>query len=167
MADRSITANSANTTAGGNITVANTSAGGNLTIDSATTGGTVDSHTLSTNEIPSHTHDLTRNLSGYNQHSRVAQYPGWFLSNNQKGYWDNTTGNYRENSFLARTQATGGGGGHSHGFTGGSHNHNGSLSGTAHTHNATFTGTAHNHSISVTNLDMAVQYLDVIIASKD
>ena len=43
------------------------------------------------------------------------------------------------------TDSTGGGGGHSHGFT----------------------GSAHNHSITVSNLDLAVEYLDVIIASKD
>ena len=59
-------------------------------------------------------------------------------------------------SQTVNTQSRGGGGAHSHGFTGGSHNHN-----------ATFSGSAHNHSITVTNLDMAVQYLDVIIAQKD
>lgn len=53
---------------------------------------------------------------------------------------------------------TGGGGGHSHGFSGSSHNHNA---------NASFSGSAHNHNISVTNLDLAVQYVDVILAAKD
>ena len=77
----------------------------------------------------------------------------------------NSGGNYQS----ATTHNTGGNGGHSHGFSGSSHSHNGSLSGNAHNHNVTssFSGTAHNHSISVGNLDMAVQYLDVIIASKD
>ena len=65
------------------------------------------------------------------------------------------------------TDETGGGSGHSHGFTGSSHTHSGTLSAAAHTHNASFTGSAHNHSISVNNLDLAVQYLDVIIASKN
>ena len=38
--------------------------------------------------------------------------------------------------------------------------------GSGETHTHTFTGTAHNHSFSTT-LDMAVQYVDLIIASKD
>ena len=51
---------------------------------------------------------------------------------------------YNAGSIVKTTAATGGGGGHTH----------------------TFTGTAHNHSFSTT-LDMAVQYVDLIIASKD
>ena len=41
-----------------------------------------------------------------------------------------------------------------------------SATGSGETHTHTFTGTAHNHSFSTT-LDMAVQYVDLIIASKD
>ena len=41
-----------------------------------------------------------------------------------------------------------------------------SATGSGATHTHTFTGTAHNHSFSTT-LDMAVQYVDLIIASKD
>ena len=162
LASRSITANSANATQGGNISVANTTAGGNVSIDSASTGGTVNSHTLTINEIPSHSHNI-----GLNQHRGTNTN----YRNNQAGlagvsYINVNTRNYTSSGSF-NTSNSGGGGGHSHGFTGGSHNHNGTLSGTAHTHNATFTGSAHNHSISVTNLDMAVQYLDVIIAAKD
>jgi hypothetical protein len=51
---------------------------------------------------------------------------------------------YNAGSSVKTTAATGGGGGHTHSFT----------------------GTAHNHSFSTT-LDMAVQYVDLIIASKD
>jgi hypothetical protein len=51
---------------------------------------------------------------------------------------------YNAGSAVKTTAATGGGGGHTHSFT----------------------GTAHNHSFSTT-LDMAVQYVDLIIASKD
>jgi len=162
LASRSITANAANATQGGNISVANTTAGGNVSIDSASTGGTVNSHTLTINEIPSHSHSIGLNQGrGTNTNYR----------NNQAGlagvsYIGANTRNYT-NAGSFPTNNSGGGGGHSHGFTGGSHNHNGTLSGTAHSHNATFTGSAHNHSISVTNLDMAVQYLDVIIAAKD
>lgn len=53
--------------------------------------------------------------------------------------------NARNNTRRSRTSSDGGGGSHSHSFTG-----------TAHTH--TFTGTA---------IDLAVQYVDVIIATKD
>ncbi len=162
LASRSITANAANATQGGNISVANTSAGGNVSIDSASTGGTVNSHTLTINEIPSHSHSIGLNQgrgTNTNYRNNAAGLAG-------VSYIGANTRNYT-NAGSFSTNNSGGGGGHSHGFTGGSHNHNGTLSGTAHTHNATFTGSAHNHSISVTNLDMAVQYLDVIIAAKD
>ena len=171
LASRSITANAGNTTAGGNVSVANSTAGGNVSvanttaggnvsvsIANASTGGTVNSHTLSTSEMPSHSH----NMPSHN--SRAGS----------NGVASGSTGQNRG------TGSTGGSGGHSHGFTGGSHNHNANasfsgsahnhnatFSGSAHNHNASFSGSAHNHSISVTNLDLAVQYLDVIIASKD
>ena len=151
LADRSITANAGNTTATGNISVADASPSGNVsvTIANATTGGTVSNHTLSLNEIPSHYHGITG--GNYGQNTTRADL----------GY-------YRANTSL-NTNSSGGSGAHSHGFTGGSHSHNAnaSFTGAAHSHNATFTGAAHNHSISVTNLDLAVSYLDVIIASKD
>tara|TARA_B100002019_G_scaffold90931_1_gene78480 strand:- start:1181 stop:2611 length:1431 start_codon:yes stop_codon:yes gene_type:complete len=151
LASRSITANAGNTTATGNISVANATQGGNVSVSiaNASTGGTVNNHTLSTSQMPSHSHTVTGgNYGGGVNRPAVTTY-------------------YSQTS--ANTGSTGGGGAHNHGFTGGSHNHNAnaSFSGSAHTHNATFTGAAHNHSISVTNLDLAVQYLDVIIASKD
>ena len=155
----------ANTTQGGNVSVANTTAGGNVSISSVSTSGTVNSHTLSTNQMPSHSHNIpTQGLSDQRGNAGSGASPNSRL----RQVYNNTTG------------SQGGNGGHSHGFSGSSHNHNGSLTGTAHNHNATFSGSAHNHnanasfsgsahnhSISVGNLDMAVQYLDVIIASKD
>ena len=178
LASRGITANSgnatqggnvsvsiANGTGGGNVSIANTTAGGNVSISSVSTSGNVNSHTLSSNEMPSHSHG-TNACGGYSDNR----------GNAGGGY---TTGRLGSRS-CSNTNSAGGNGGHSHGFSGSSHNHNGSLSGTAHNHNATFTGTAHshnanasfsgsahNHSISVSNLDMAVQYIDVIIATKD
>ena len=162
LADRSLTANAANSTQGGNVSVANTTAGGNVSISNTSTSGTVNSHTLSTNEMPSHSHGM-QFATSRNEY-RYSGGPGmqgvsWVNYQNQYRYSQGSTGSAVQNS--------GGGGSHSHGFSGGSHTHNGSLSGTAHTHNANFSGSAHNHSISVGNLDMAVQYLDVIIASKD
>ena len=153
-----------NTTAGGNVSVANATQGGNVSVSiaNATTGGTVDSHTLTTSQLPSHSHS-----GGFSPVTATVTQQN--NNNGQKGN-QTSTGN------------TGGGQGHSHGFTGGSHNHNAnaSFSGSAHSHNASFSGTAHNHnasgnfsgsahnhSISVNNLDLAVQYVDIILATKD
>jgi len=160
-----ITANASDTTQSGNVTVANATVTGNVSIDSVSTSGTVNSHTLTSNEMPSHRHNLTRNNS--------SNY--WNSRNNIDGFngmpqytWRSAGSQYGGNGGTAfYTDHTGGGGGHSHGFTGSSHTHTGSLSAAAHTHNASFTGSAHNHSISVNNIDLAVQYLDVIVASKD
>ena len=106
FADRSLTANAANTT----------------------TTGTVGSHTLTTSEMPSHSHVV----------------PGASSSNLNYGPIRNLVG--RQMSYNSvNTNSTGGGGSHSHGFT----------------------GSAHNHSITVSNLDMQVQYVDVILATKD
>ena len=153
LASRSITANADNTTITGNVSVANQTQTGNVSVSiaNASTGGTVNSHTLSINEIPSHTHGM---VSG-----------NYYSSSPRRA----AVNNYRNQGYNAQTEAAGGGGGHSHGFTGGSHSHNAnaSFSGDTHNHNATFTAAAHNHSINVTNLDLAVAYLDVIIASKD
>ena len=171
-----------NSTAGGNISVGNTTAGGNVSISNTSTGGNVNSHTLSVNQIPAHSH--TNNYFTNSSRNR----------NNQSGLRGMNQGSGRTDGGASwNTSNTGGNGGHSHGFSGSSHSHNGSLSGTAHNHNAnfsgsahnhnasgsfsgsahshtanaSFSGSAHNHSISVGNLDMAVQYVDVIIASKN
>ena len=190
FAARGISANASNTTAGGNVSVSvanatqggnvsigNTTAGGNVSISSVSTSGSVNSHTLSVNEIPSHTHS-TR-VGGHNQRSRANANPAVLAPPSNSSIAARSGSKYFSTGDFA-TNATGGGGGHSHGFSGSSHNHNGSLSGTAHNHNASFSGSAHshnasgsfsgsahNHSISVGNLDMAVQYVDVIIASKN
>ena len=145
-----ITANAANTTATGNVTVADGTGGGSVTIANASTGGTVNNHTLTTAEMPSHTHSYQAN---YDCNGVISGYQNWGITCNQNQ--SQTSG------------STGGGGAHSHGFTGGSHSHNANFTGNAHSHNASFTGSAHNHSITVGNLDMAVQYVDVILASKD
>ena len=173
----------ANSTQGGNVSIGDTTAGGNVSISSVSTSGSVSSHTLSTNEMPSHSHTVLTAASR-NQWRNSGQ--GFQTS------WLNFYNTGRSQG-SGNTESQGGNGGHSHGFSGSSHNHNGSLSGTAHNHNASFSGsahnhnatgsftgtahnhnvsssfsgTAHNHSISVGNLDMAVQYVDVIIATKD
>ena len=190
--NKSITANAANATQGGNITVSDTSAGGNVSIDSATTGGTVDSHTLTTNQMPSHVHYMYTNQY-HQQSNRYANSAGFYPGYNGQQTRENAGNSRRQTYNSGYGESVGGDGGHSHGFSGSSHNHNGTLSGTAHNHNASFsgsahnhnanasfsgsahnhnanasfTGSAHNHSISVGNLDMSVQYVDVIIATKN
>ena len=153
FASRGITANAANQTQGGNISIANQTQGGNVSIANATTGGTVNNHTLTVAEMPSHNHLLDPHRGAYASYSGTGSIA--------------RSNTHNSVSLAVNVQNTGGGGSHSHGFTGGSHNHNATFSGSSHNHNATFSGSAHNHSISVTNLDLAVQYLDVIIASKD
>ena len=85
---------------------------------SRTPTGTVDNTTLTTAQIPSHTHTTATTLTGGGS-SALPTY--------NKGNNITTT---------SGTGATGGGGAHNHGFTG-------------------------------TAMDFAVQYVDLIIASKD
>ena len=140
LASRGITANAGNTTQGGNVSVSvanatqggnisvgNTSAGGSVNISSVSTSGNVNSHTLSVNEMPSHSHNYTAN--------NVTNH----------GFYGGSGGVRISGSTGSGTGNTGGGGGHSHGFSGSSHNHNASFSGSNHNHNASFSGSAHNH----------------------
>ena len=122
----------------------------------ASAGGTVNSHTLTTNKMPGHSHSAGNSGNGR-------------TNPNGNGRFVNTGG--AGGSQIHSHCFTGSN--HSHNanasFSGNAHSHNANFSGTAHNHNAngSFTGSAHNHSISVTNLDMEVQYLDVIIATKN
>jgi hypothetical protein len=103
-------------------TTAFASQGVSGTIGNTTDTGTVGSTTLSTAQIPSHTHTYEGPVGG------GCSYDGGGSS-----FGNRTSG------------ATGGGGSHNHSLTMNAHNH-------------TFTGTA---------INLAVQYVDVIIATKD
>ena len=103
-------------------TTAFASQGVSGTIGNTTTTGSVGSTTLSTSQIPSHTHTYEGNVGG------GCSYDGGGSS-----FGNRTSG------------ATGGGG---------SHNHSLSMN-------------AHNHTFSGTAINLAVQYVDVIIATKD
>ena len=166
----------------GNVSIGNTAQGGNVSIGNTSTGGNVNNHTLSINQIPAHSHSMTFNRGSQRARNQRTAITGMGYGNARDGGVGN-----------ANTNNAGGNGGHSHGFSGSSHNHNASFSGSNHNHNASFsgashshnanasfsgtahnhnvsssfTGSAHNHSISVGNLDMNVEYIDVIIASKD
>jgi len=122
--------NSAFTTAFASYTPA-----GNVSVSgSVSMSGNIGSTTLSTSQIPSHTHttsygDYVSNLG--NGGNRARGYNGLISP---------------------RESASGSTGG------GGSHNHNHNLSGSLTVNSSTFSGTAK---------DLAVQYVDTIIATKD
>jgi len=128
--------------------IANTTATGSVGVSLAG-GGSVSGTTLSTSEMPSHAH-----INGTKRIHDAADGV----------YGVGTSGT--DNNVVARqvgsgqpwesdnSQSIGGGGSHSHGFT------NPSYSGS-------FTGTAHNHTFTGTAINLAVSYVDLIIASKD
>jgi len=119
------------------------------TNQATTAGGTVGSTTLSTSEIPSHTH----NLGGNNSTGQGIPTRGWSIASGVSICLTDAA-NVQKTAASGGTiiYSTGGGGSHNHTFTGTSHNH------TQDAHNHTFTGTA---------INLAVQYVDLIIATKD
>jgi hypothetical protein len=138
----------------GTLSTNNTTAGGSVSVAS---NGSVSAYTLSTSEIPGHTHTIT---GIYNNNVSDQSQLGIFTFNN---------GVIRTTTSPSGANSTGGGGSHSHGFTNPSYN---------------FSGTAHNHTISgspslsgspsITSstfsgnaINLAVQYLDVITATKN
>lgn len=128
---------------------------GTLSTNNTTAGGTnssgaVSSHTLATSEIPSHTHNA-RQIG-----TNIGCGPGQVVGDGACG----VIGDFV-------TKSTGGGGGHSHGFTqptftGTAHNHtisgSPSLSGSPSITSATFTGNA---------INLAVKYANIILCSKN
>jgi hypothetical protein len=102
--------------------------------------GTVGNHTLTTAQLASHTHTYTAALNA----------GGRFTAAGCSG---------AAGSNALTTGATGGGGAHNHTFTGSSFN----LTQNSHNH----TQDAHNHTFTGTAINLAVQYVDVIIATKD
>ena len=100
-------------------------------------GGSVSAYTLSTSEIPSHSHVLPNQVGG----SGVTVFGG-------------ATGAQGPFNPSFNTATTGGGGSHSHGFT----NPSGSFSFTSGSASSSFSGTA---------INLAVQYIDVIVCTKN
>jgi hypothetical protein len=107
----------------------------------ATPTGTVGSTTLTTAQMPSHSHNASfGNTTGGNNifnQGRITVV----------------------GSIPSGINATGGGGSHNHTFTGDSFN----LTQNSHNH----TQDSHTHTFTGTAIDLAVQYVDVIIATKD
>tara|TARA_B100001093_G_C26848479_1_gene1023940 strand:+ start:1873 stop:3531 length:1659 start_codon:yes stop_codon:yes gene_type:complete len=151
FASKGVAGSIANATQGGSI--AN---GGNNT-NNATAGGSVNNHTLSTGRMPSHRHiggakgihDAANGQYGTISNVGNLEFPLVRYTNGNANY-DLYYTNYEGSS-----QA------HNHGFSGSAHSHS------INAHNHSFSGSAHNHSFSGTAINLAVRYLDVIIAQKD
>ena len=143
----------ASRTPGGSVSVSGSNSGGSIANTTATgsvsgsnSGGGVSGHTLSTSEIPSHTHSYFNNGSQYDNPYNVG-------------------GSRYQLYQAATTGATGGNGSHAHGFTNPSWS--GSISINAHNHTVTNPSWSGSGSFSGTAMDFAVQYVDLIIASKN
>jgi len=168
FASRGVSGSIANTTQGGSIANGgnNTNNGGNNT-NNTTAGGSVSNHTLSTGRMPSHRHiggdrnifDQVNGFYGQAQNNAGGvNYPG--ARYDPSNPYAQTDKSYTSNE--GSTQA------HNHGFSGSAHSH--SINAHSHSINAhshSFSGSAHNHSFSGTSINLAVRYLDVIIAQKD
>jgi hypothetical protein len=111
-------------------------------------GGTVGATTLTTTQIASHTHGGVTVASG--SRTTGPQVTDGVVEYITKG---STTS----------TGAEGGNGSHTHPFSGAQHTH--PISTDLHAH--PFTGAQHIHPFSGTALDFAVQYVDIIICSKN
>lgn len=138
----------------------NTTATGTVgTTGSTTVTGTVGGTTLSTAQMPSHNHPgidsggLSNGVGGLGS-------PDYLRSLFYRALAD-TYG------IAFVTLYTGGSGSHDHSFSGGAHTHtSGAFTGTAHTH----TQDAHTHTggtFTGTAINLAVKYVDVIMATKD
>jgi hypothetical protein len=123
--------------------IGNTTATGSVSI----TGGSVGATTLSTSQIPGHSHingtkrifDAEDGIYGVGTSGTGSNVVARQVGSGQPWESDNT-------------QTIGGGGSHDHSFTAPS---------------GSFTGTAHNHTFTGTAINLAVSYVDLIIASKD
>jgi hypothetical protein len=133
----SVTATNQATTQGGSVST------------TLSAGGSVSDTTLTTAQIPAHSHVQQRLSTG----SGAASPP--------TGTGGGPNGGLTTYGPSVSTQNAGSGGGHSHGFTNPSYSS--SFSGSSHNH----TQDAHSHTFTGTAINLAVQYVDVIIATKD
>jgi hypothetical protein len=146
-----------------NIAATATNQAQTATNQAQTQGGTVGATTLTTTQIPSHNHTTSVQVISFGTNPSFPGRGGPQIAG-QAGY----------------SSSTGGGGSHDHTFSGASHNHTqnshnhtqDSHNHTQNSHNHTqdahnHTQDAHTHTFTGTAIDLAVQYVDVIIATKD
>lgn len=144
-------------TPAGSVSVSGSNSGGSVanttvtgSVSGSNSGGSVSNTTLTTDQIPSHLHSSTS---------------GQFLLDNGGGGSQGFAGGGTIVGLSPNTTSTGGGNSHGHGFT--NPTWSGSVSLNAHNHsftNPTWSGSA---SFSGTSMDFDVQFVDLIIASKD
>jgi len=134
-----------------------TTAGGTVgTSGSTTASGTVGNTTLSLSQIPSHAHYVRGVARPDSVGIRFGDMGGG--STNMCPSGDPVNSDTYTGGLYGWYE--GGDGSHNHTFTGDAHNHAG----------GTFTGTSHNHTSGAftgTAINLAVQYVDVIICTKD
>ncbi len=170
----STTATNQATTAGGSLSSTTATNQATTATGSVSVSVSVGNTTLGTNEMPSHTH--TARLYYYDASGPRSWFRGSYPANDSgdsvptnatggsgaHGHSGSGSGSFSGNSHNHTQDA------HSHTFTGSSHNH------TQDAHSHTFTGTAHNHTqdahshtFTGTAINLAVKYVDLIIATKD
>ena len=164
FASRGVSGTIANTTQGGSIANGgNNTNNASISTNSSSISISVNNHTLSTAQMPSHTH--TGRAANHDTNSASSQ--GYPAGNNHQRH--RTTDRAQNNNMASSSHLnTGSTNSHNHGLSQSSHNH--SINDHSHSINAhshSFTGSAHNHSFSGTSINLAVRYLDVIIAQKD
>ena len=150
-----------------------------------TQGGTVGSTTLIESQIPAHAHSgSTAGAGGHRHLIGSVQNNGPFgcitrTQTTDGSTWPNGTA-VGDHTHSFTTNNTGGNGSHNHTFAGVSHNHTqdahthtqNAHGHTQNSHNHTqnshnHTQDAHTHTFTGTAINLAVQYVDVIICTKD
>jgi hypothetical protein len=167
FASQAVNGSIANTTATGTVSTSVTGTIGNTTTTatvSTSISGTVGNTTLSTAQMPSHGHsaldasnavtfyDATNSNAG-GTNGNIPRCQGTLTGPQALNIVAAGSSNSHNHTFSGSATST---------YTGSAHNHSFSGSGTS-----TFTGSAHNHSFTGTAINLAVSYVDTIIATKD
>ena len=184
------TATNQATTAGGSVSSSSSSGLTTATNQATTAGGSISGSvgtsgatTLGTGEIPAHAHTLSNNAVG----PGAGPVPVFYRTGYGNSSTDNTGGGGSHSHGGGSFSGSFSGSSHNHtqdahnhsistssSFTGSSHNHTQD----AHNHTITVTSTltmnahthtqdAHTHTFTGTAINLAVKYIDFIIASKD
>jgi hypothetical protein len=130
------------------------------TLSATTAAGTIAGTALSVSQMPSHQHEaggLSAVSGGAHSHTISVPALGVAGSDVAHAAWNATSGT----NVGTPAVSTNSGGTHSHDVAGVT---NFTGSGSTHTH--TFTGTSHTHTFTGTDINLAVKYVDVILASK-
>ena len=161
-----------------NIAVTATNQAQTATNIAGTVAGSVGSTTLVESQIPAHAHSgSTAGAGGHRHLIGSVQNNGPFgcitrTQSTDGNSWPNGTA-VGDHTHTFTTNNTGGNGSHNHTFSGSSFNltqnaHNHTQDSHNHTQNShNHTQDAHTHTFTGTAIDLAVQYVDVIICTKD